>query len=133
MQDPQLSEGHTLSAASQSRSDATNNAISAKPNSPSSASALDALQPPTSSEEEACTLQTLLDQVQSAQGRVIANKKRRLDTVLDHVVRFAGNVDRFSKALDVYVQGSTHSATLIWGSLRILLRVIDHLLLLDIP
>lgn len=133
MQNPQFSEGTTASLASQNRADATNGSISANPNDPFSLSVSNALQPPSPSGAEACTLQALLDQVQSVQGRLRANKKRRLDAIFDHVVRFARNVDRFSKAIDIYIQGSTHGAAFVWGSLRILLRVLDHLLHLHGP
>lgn len=69
------------------------------------------------------TLKSLLLDAQRAQERASVSRSARTSRALTALVSFARNVDRFSQALDVYVQGGTAVGSIIWGSLRVFIKV----------
>lgn len=70
-----------------------------------------------------CSLQILLDAAHSERERGGIHNGQNSSKALLVLITFARRVDKFSQALDLYAQISPHIACLVWGSLRILIKV----------
>lgn len=70
-----------------------------------------------------CSLQTLLNAAESEKKKSDINNGRTSSKALLAIINFAQRVDRFAQALDVYAQVSPQVACLVWGSLRVLIKV----------
>jgi hypothetical protein len=74
-----------------------------------------------------CSLQTLLNAAESERKKSDINNGGTGSKALITVISFAQQIDRFAQALDLYAQVSPQVACLVWGSLRVLIKV-DSLL-----
>jgi hypothetical protein len=70
-----------------------------------------------------CDLEQLLDTAKMERLNRGPKNGKRATVVLTAIIDFAKRLDTFSQAIDMFVQGSSGIAMLIWGSLRVLIKV----------
>jgi hypothetical protein len=70
-----------------------------------------------------CALETLLEEATNTRIKGSYGHRAKVDAFLNKLIVFAKTVDRFSQSIDVYIQGSGVISAIIWGSLRVVIKV----------
>ena len=69
------------------------------------------------------SLDALLAQADKARKARSLAKNAKANSFISKLIEFAKTVDTFSQSIDVYVQGSGAISAIIWGSIRVVIKV----------